>query len=330
MRFITRRLLFYLAMIGAAAWGVTQRSPARADELPESGYISGLVGRAQAYMLSCESRSAADLAAFWGVSVSETEFLSLLPRSDNPELGFVGNPNGMWGGVPPNDYGVHAAPVAALLRAYGLEAEDRRDMSWDDLRIEITAGRPVIVWVIGAMWDGVRRTYIAEDGSEVIVAAFEHSMIVVGYDSTLVHAVDASTGWTYSYAKEAFLRSWQVLDNMAVTVREPGSSDDEVEQPTPVPTETPVPPTPAPTSTPLPTPDPTVLAMLRLDPPYQYFYPQVYRDAHSLAARLYCLVPHQGTLFVESCMSGLGWCIPPERADSGLYMSKAWFTLASP
>ncbi|MDH5506224.1 MAG: hypothetical protein OEZ02_03265, partial [Anaerolineae bacterium] len=61
--------------------------PASAQEVPAQAYVSGLVGHAQAYGLSCESRSAADVAAFWGVPVSETQFLNKLPRSDNPEVG---------------------------------------------------------------------------------------------------------------------------------------------------------------------------------------------------------------------------------------------------
>jgi hypothetical protein len=167
----------------------------------------------------------------------------------------------MWGSVPPHNYGVHAPPVAALLRAYGLDAEDQRDMSWDDLRRELASGRPVVVWVIGAMWDGVPRSYHAQDGSEVIVAAFEHSMVLVGYDATQVQAVDASTGWSQWYALEAFLRSWGVLGNMAVTVQGPiqaeDDSGDNEDQPPAPPT-----PTPAPTLTPLPTPNATQVARL--------------------------------------------------------------------
>ncbi len=115
-------------------------STAQGNAIPDSAYISGLTGHPQGYNLSCESRSAADLAAFWGLSIGETEFLQALPHSDNPETGFVGNPNEAWGFLPPHGYGVHASPVADVLKSYGLEAIGLSNLSWDDLRGEISAG----------------------------------------------------------------------------------------------------------------------------------------------------------------------------------------------
>lgn len=203
---------------------------ASAAALPESAYISGVVGHAQSFELSCESRSAVDLAAFWGVTIPESEFLFNLPRSDNPNQGFVGNPNDPWGYTPPASYGVHAPPVAALLREYGLRTEAGRGLKWRDLRAEIAAGRPVIVWVIGQMWNGVARTYTDIEGNNVKVAPFEHSMILIGYDASRVHVVDAYSGQTLSFPRNSFLNSWSVLGNLAVIVRGPQES-----KPTPEP-----------------------------------------------------------------------------------------------
>lgn len=148
--------------------------------------------------------------------VGESEFLGNLPRSDNPDAGFVGNPHDPWGYIPPNSYGVHAEPVAALLRAYGLQAESRRGLTWDDLRIEIAAGRPVIVWIIGQMWGGTGRAYTAGDGQVTTVAPFEHTMILIGYDPTRVQVVDSYSGLIQYYGLNAFLKSWAVLGNMAI------------------------------------------------------------------------------------------------------------------
>lgn len=190
---------------------------AGAASLPDQAYISGIVGHAQAYSLSCESRSAADWAAYWGIYVDESDFLNALPRSDDPNLGFVGNPHHEWGSVPPNSYGVHAGPVAELLRQYGLEAQAVHGMSWSEAQAEISAGRPVIVWVIGSIWAGTPREYETEAGERVIVANFEHTMILIGYDTQAVHLVDALTGHRLTHTIENFLASWSVLGNMAVT-----------------------------------------------------------------------------------------------------------------
>lgn len=204
-------------------------SVAQGEALPDSVYISGVSGHAQGYSLSCEARSAADWAAFWGVSIGETEFLETLPNSDNPDEGYVGNPNDAWGLLPPHGYGVHAAPVAEILRDFGLEAEAHHDLSWDDLREEIKAGRPVIVWVIGSMWGGTPVEYEAPDGSTSRVAAFEHTMILTGYSLDAVQVVDAYTGQYQTYWLKTFLKSWGVLGNMAVFGSPKASQDDETQ-----------------------------------------------------------------------------------------------------
>jgi LysM repeat protein len=139
-----------------------------------------------------------------------------IPSSDNPNGGFVGDPNGTWGFIPPRSYGMYASPVAARLREYGLKADAHRGLEWDDLRAEIAAGRPVIVWIIGQMWTGAPISYTPSDGKKTTVARFEHTMILIGYDANQVHVVDAYSGWTQTYALSTFLASWAVLGNMAV------------------------------------------------------------------------------------------------------------------
>ena len=195
---------------------LTNVTTAQGESLPESAYVSGVIGHAQGYSLSCESRSAADWAAFWGVNIGETEFLLALPHSANPDEGFVGDPNDVAGTIPPNSYGVHADPVADTLREFGLEAEAQHDLSWYDLRYEISAGRPVIVWVLGRMRSGTPVEYEAPDGSTTTVAYYEHTMILVGYNSDSVQVVDASSGLYEYYWLDTFLQSWAVLGNMAV------------------------------------------------------------------------------------------------------------------
>lgn len=175
-----------------------------------------LAGHAQSLPLSCESRSAADWAAFFGVGVDELEFFSRLPLSDNPDVGFAGDVNGGWGQVPPNPYGVHAAPVAALLRDYGVSAEARREMTWEELRSEIDGGRPVIAWVVGHVWPkGKAVEYTAADGAVVTVAPYEHTVIVVGYGDGAVVVRDGARLARHSL--DNFLGSWAVLGNMAIT-----------------------------------------------------------------------------------------------------------------
>ncbi|MCW5874266.1 MAG: LysM peptidoglycan-binding domain-containing protein [Anaerolineales bacterium] len=210
-----KRILIPLAMLFASATAPIRVHAAQTD-LPAQAYISGFVGRAQQYSLSCESRSAVDVAAYWGYSISETEFFNNLPSSDDPNLGFVGNVHDPWGYIPPASYGVHAEPIARLLRSYGLNARAEQGLSWQDLQTEIAAGRPVIVWVIGSVWAGTQRYYTTQAGNSVLVANNQHTMTLIGYDQNSVQLVDALTGYTITHSIQNFLASWGVLNNMAV------------------------------------------------------------------------------------------------------------------
>lgn len=188
------------------------------EDLPAAAQIEEISGRGQLYPLSCESRSAADLAAFWNIEIEEGLFFSQLPKSDDPDQGFVGNLFGEWGFIPPNPYGVHAAPVAALLREYGLVAEAHKGLTWDDLRVEIASGRPVEVWLTGHVWLGAPKKYTAPNGNVTTVAHYEHTMLLVGYGEDHVTLINASNGERDDYPLSNFLVSWGALDNMALTV----------------------------------------------------------------------------------------------------------------
>jgi len=188
--------------------------------VPSEANIPDISGRFQSLPLDCESRSAVDWAAYFGVEIDELEFFYNLPKSDNPDKGFVGDVHGSWGQIPPKPYGVHAEPIAALLRAYGLAAQAVRDFSLDTLRLEIASGRPVIVWVTGQVAWGTPVPYTASDGNSTIVAHYEHTVMVIGYDKREVKVLDGAQVYTCQWSD--FERSWAVLGNMAVIMRPRG------------------------------------------------------------------------------------------------------------
>jgi uncharacterized protein YvpB len=198
---------------------------ASGDDLPESAFVSGFMGERQHHNLSCEARSAVDLAQFWGISISENEFLTSLPLSENPDDGFVGNYDDYWGNIPPLSYGVHAEPVARELRHLGLKAHSEIGITLDDLRAQINEGNPVIVWVIGQMWRGTSDKIELSNEDQVVVAANEHTMVLTGYTTDIVQVFDPYYGVYETYNLKAFERSWAVLGNMAVTVT--GLKDDD-------------------------------------------------------------------------------------------------------
>jgi uncharacterized protein YvpB len=182
--------------------------------IPMSSYVNGLVGTAQLYTLDCEAQAAVDWAGFFGVGIDELEFIDRLPKSDDPESGFVGNINGLMGHLPPDDYGVHASPIASLLREYGLPAKAKHDWDYAGIKKEIAAGQPVIVWIVNMPFEIAPREYTASNGNTTIVAPYEHTWIITGYNATTVTVVDSE--WTYNVKITTFMERWEALGKQAV------------------------------------------------------------------------------------------------------------------
>jgi len=185
--------------------------------LPAGALIQNIRGQEQSLPLDCESRSAVDWAGFFGTKINELEFFHELPLTADPNLGFVGNVHGQWGNLPPNAYGVYAGPVALLLRNYGLAAHAYRGVTWDQLRTEVAAGRPVIVWVVGHVARSTPVTMTVTGGGDILAARYEHTVILVGYDEKHAAVLDGSMRYSVPY--DAFLTSWGTLGNMAVVGR---------------------------------------------------------------------------------------------------------------
>lgn len=197
---------------------------ARGDPPPEEVFIPEVTGYPQTWDLSCESRSAVDLAAFWDVTVGEGSFVEALPRSDNPHEGFVGDVSDPPGSLPPNGYGVYARPVADTLRRYGLDAQAHQWLGLEELQWQLADGRPVVVWATYDMRQAEIIPWTTAGGSEVAIVQWEHTFIAVGYDAQGIFLVDAYDGETKYYTFEAFVAAWMQLDEMAVTVDGPLSA----------------------------------------------------------------------------------------------------------
>jgi uncharacterized protein YvpB len=181
--------------------------------LPWRAYVDPIYGHRQLFNLDCEAATAADWAVFFKKPVLETAFLNFIPKAENPDYGFVGDVNDDWGKLPPDGYGVYAGPVAMVLRSLDLSAFAYRGMAFEQVKKEIASGRPVIAWVIGhvGLTQPVRMTL---SGETVIVAPFEHSILVIGYEYQKVIVLDGAN--RYAVSEIDFLNSWKILGNMAV------------------------------------------------------------------------------------------------------------------
>lgn len=185
--------------------------------IPESAFVEGFVGYEQTYNLDCEARSAVDLAAWFGVNISHAEFLYNLPKSDDPNEGFVGSWTDARGHIPPASYGVYQEPIAALLRKYGLNAQGAYAYTQEALKAQIAAGKPVMVWVVGNVELGYSVPYTpASTGHTTYVVPYQHTVVVTGYDTDNVYIQDGALRYTRDW--NTFLLSWGTLGNRAVYV----------------------------------------------------------------------------------------------------------------
>ena len=183
--------------------------------IPESYYIWNIWGHRQYFGIGCEASAAVDWADYFGVTVSEFNFQLRLPFSDNPDLGFVGSVDGPWGQVPPYAYGVHAAPIAAVLREYyGMNVAGAKGFTVEQIKQEIASDQPVIAWVIGNCVGGVPYEYIDKGGNAVTVAAYEHVVILTGYNAETIRYMN--NGKFYDIPIENFMNTFSVLGNMVV------------------------------------------------------------------------------------------------------------------
>ena len=186
---------------------------------PESHYIRGIAGHSQHYYLSCESSAAVDWAWFFGVNIYESTFQADMPRSDNPDYGYVGDfTTRIWGQIPPYSYGVHAEPIADGLRTYDLPAKAVKNYSLDEVKQMLSEDKPIIAWIIGNLEYSEPVEYVDKEGRVAIVAPFEHVVILTGYDEDSIRYMN--NGKFYDAPTEVFLTSWGVLGNMAVVYDE--------------------------------------------------------------------------------------------------------------
>lgn len=194
----------------AVTSGMVTSSP----DYPDSFYIHNISGHKQVYSLGCEASAAFDWANYFGVSFYEFDFQVSLPLSDNPDYGYVGDVNSVWGQIPPYAYGVHSGPVADQLVEFGLPARSVRNYTLDEVKQKLSESKPIIVWVIGNMEYSEPVEYIDKQGRSVMVAPYEHVVILTGYNETSIRYM--TNGKFYDIPTEVFLSSWSVLGNMAV------------------------------------------------------------------------------------------------------------------
>ena len=155
----------------------------------------------------CEATSVAMLLQFAGVEISKEQVAAEMPYSDDPNLGFQGDPYDYSGGI------IYPPALLDLVRSHVGTAEDLSGIDLDTLKATIDAGKPVIVWFLPT-------------------AADSHTVVVTGYTDTDILINDPAEGLTdpFGYIPDspgdgknlalpidAFLQYWGGSGNLALS-----------------------------------------------------------------------------------------------------------------
>jgi uncharacterized protein YvpB len=195
-------------LLGAAA-GLPTPSSAQTGPL----VIPGIPLMRQQHTLTCES-SAVSMGTRG--QIVESQLMSVLPRSANPNLGFRGSPDGQQG-MKLVDYGVYAAPLQQALFRYGY-ASTVISYGFDrDIKRFVNRGWPVVAWVTYALQKATPRL-VMHNGVQFVLVPHEHAITIVGYDNRTMIANDPWSGRQVRYFWADFNRSWGYFGNMALAV----------------------------------------------------------------------------------------------------------------
>ncbi|MEZ4521219.1 MAG: LysM peptidoglycan-binding domain-containing protein [Thermomicrobiales bacterium] len=178
--------------------------------------LIGMPTRHEQWPLMSELSAASLATAYWGAPVSAEDLLAGIERSDNPHLGFRGDPYGMFGTT--EDYGVYNAPLAAALEAHGFSADAfYADGDRSALTSRIDAGKPVVVWVTYNL-TMQERNIVEDDLGRYSLIREQHAVLVYGYDDAGISVMDVGTGASATWDWDTFMASWSLFDGMGLAI----------------------------------------------------------------------------------------------------------------
>lgn len=178
--------------------------------------IENMPSLKQRYSLSCEYAAAAAVTLYWGGEVvTQDHFISEVPESPNPHLGFRGDIHAPFGGT--TNYGVYAEPLVPVLEDHGYDATPFYG-GVTRLKAEIDAGHPIVVWLTAGK--DIERTgfYETYKGERFKLVPSEHTVVIYGYDEAGVYIMDVGDGGKYYTGWSSFTRRWSYFDQMALLI----------------------------------------------------------------------------------------------------------------
>ncbi|WP_420914931.1 C39 family peptidase [Lactiplantibacillus paraxiangfangensis] len=135
----------------------------------------------------CEMTATTMMLQYAGVKIDKMRFAAAIPRSSNPNSGFVGEPTSSMG------VGLYVYPqgLLATVRQYLPTAVNLSGMSLPQLKAQLAKRHPVVVWVTGL--DGFA----------------SHTVTMTGYQTHQLFYNDPWTGRRETISNQDFETIWQ-------------------------------------------------------------------------------------------------------------------------
>lgn len=198
------------------------------EELRKSTFILNNVPTinqyTQGYPTGCESAALTLLLKYWGINISMSEIVNVLPKGElpyyegdimyggNPYLEFVGNPS------QNNGFGVYNEPIRDVANKYKDGAISVSGKPLSEILNIVKEGRPVIVWNSMSMaLPYVSKSWIYKPTDEKINwISNEHALLVVGYNNESIITSDSLCGTIKYYPRNTFESRYNYFGKRAV------------------------------------------------------------------------------------------------------------------
>lgn len=163
-------------------------------DMKSAAWISGvpLISQRPELPNGCEITAVTMMLQYAGASVDKMQLAREMPRSSDPNYGYIGQP---W-----DQTGITIFPNAlmSLVEKYAGSAKDLTGLDFSAIKYQIDLGHPVVTW-------------------NTLHGFPYHALTVTGYDSQYVYYNDCWTNQTTQMEINTFINNWNTQNRRAIS-----------------------------------------------------------------------------------------------------------------
>lgn len=180
--------------VGSNTWVPQDYVVLSQGQYQDAKWISGVPLIAQRPELpnGCEITAVTMMLQYAGAKVNKMQMAREMPRSSNPNYGYIGQP---WDGT-----GITIFPPAlmSLVEKYAGTAKNLTGQTFNAIKSQINIGHPVVTW-------------------NTLYGFPYHALVVTGYDKNYVYYNDCWTNQTLQMGINQFINNWNTQKRRAIS-----------------------------------------------------------------------------------------------------------------